>query len=228
VTNNPTAGVISEAAALYRRHWRHLVPVAALIYVAIALVTLILSGVLEVFGALVASVLSFIGLFWVQGALTRAVQDIRDGRADLSIGETFRSVQGKVGPIAGASILAGIAIAIGFALFIVPGLFLLTIWSLIVPVIVLDNSRALESFGRSQGLVRGNGWNVFGVVVLTFLILVGFGIVLGVVLSPVDDPARSFLSNIVSGTLTTPFVALTWTLVYYRLRELKGTPPPTA
>jgi hypothetical protein len=216
-TPSPTSGVISEAWGLYRQHWQHLVPIAAVVYVGVAVVTLVLSAVVPVLGALVGAVLSIVGIFWVQGALTRAVQDLRDGRADLSVAETFRSVGNKVGPIAGASILAALGIAIGFLLFIVPGLFLITIWSLIVPVIVLEHARALESFGRSRGLVRGNGWNVFGVVILTFLILALFGVLLGVLLSPLSPELQNLVSNVVSGALTAPFTALTWTLVYYRL-----------
>jgi hypothetical protein len=220
---NPTSGVISEAWELYKRHYSHLIPVAAVVYVGIALLSAILVALLSFVGALVAAALTIVGVFWVQGALTRAVQDIRDGRADLSIGETFRSVQDKIGSIAGASLLAGLGIAIGLILLIVPGLFLITIWSLIVPAIVLENVRALDSFGRSRDIVRGNEWNVFGVVVLTFLILIAFGIVLGLILSPLDASVQSFVSNVISGTLTAPFLALTWTLVYYRL---VGSPAP--
>jgi hypothetical protein len=225
---NPTSGVLSEAWELYKRFFNHLIPVAAVVYVGIALLSAILVALLSFVGALLAAALSIVGVFWVQGALTRAVQDIRDGRADLSIGETFRSVQDRIGSIAGASLLAGLGIAIGLILLIVPGLFLITIWSLIVPAIVLENVGALDSFGRSRDIVRGNEWNVFGVVVLTFLILVAFGIVLGLILSPLDASVQSFLSNIISGTLTAPFMALTWTLVYYRLvgsRAPEGPPP---
>ena len=58
-------------------------------------------------------------------------------------------------------------------LLIVPGLFLLTIWIAVIPAVVLENRGIGESFGRSRELVRGNGWNVFGVIILTFLLLIG-------------------------------------------------------
>jgi hypothetical protein len=224
---NPTAGVISEAWNLYMSHWRHLIPVAAVVYLGIAVITIILTVILSWLGAIIAALLSIVGVFWVQGALTRAVEDIRDGKADLSVGDTFRSVQDKIGAIAGASILAGIAIGIGLVLLIVPGLYLITTWSVIVPAIVLEDVAALKSFGRSREIVSGNGWNVFGVVVLSFLVLAAFGIVLGLLLAPLDDSVRNFVSNVVSGTLTAPFVALTWTLVYYRLRRAPAQPAPT-
>ena len=59
---------------------------------------------------------------------------------------------------------------IGFMLLIVPGLILLTIWSVAAPVIVLSARR--WALRRSRELVRGNGWPVFGVI-LILLVLVG-------------------------------------------------------
>jgi hypothetical protein len=227
----PTDGVIGEAWALYKAHWRHLLPISFLVYVAIAVVGAILVLLLGWFGALVAFVVSLAGLFWVQGALATAVHDIRDGRADLSISETFERVRPQLGAIAVAGILAGLGIFLGLLLLIVPGLVLLTWWVVIIPVIALERTSAGAAFGRSRELVRGYGWNVFGVIVLTFLLLIGFGIVLSIVLSPLDDWLQNAVSNIVNGGLTTPFVALVWTLLYLRLRAAKEAPaaaPPPA
>ena len=53
-------------------------------------------------------------------------------------------------PLLVAGLLAGICIALGFVLLIVPGLVLLTIWAVIAPVIVIERTGALEAFGRSR------------------------------------------------------------------------------
>jgi hypothetical protein len=116
-----------------------------------------------------------------------------------------------------ASILAAIGIAIGFVLIIVPGLILLTFWSLIVPSIVVGGEGVFSSFSKSWRTVRGYAWHVFGTYVLVFLILIVFDIVLGLVLIALPLVARNFISSIVSGTLVAPFLALVVTLVYYRL-----------
>ena len=58
---------------------------------------------------------------------------------------------------------------IGFILLIIPGLFLIVIWSVVAPVVVLERPGVFAAFGRSRELVRGNGWNVFAVIVLVFL-----------------------------------------------------------
>ena len=211
--------VLREAWALYRAHWRHFIPIALVFYLALSLLTLVLTLALGWLGALASVFVSLAGVFWLQGALVEAVQDVRDGRADLSIGETVRRVGPRFASLAGAGILAALGIVFGLVLLIVPGLFLATIWSLIVPVIVLEGRPAMESFSRSRELVRGHGWNVFGVIVLTFLILFATGIVLSLVLSALPDSLQGYLQNVVSGAITAPFAALAWTLMYYRLAE---------
>jgi hypothetical protein len=227
---NPTSGVIGEAWETFKAHWRHLVPIALVVYVAVALISLVLVLLLTWFGAILSFIISLIALFWVQGALVRAVEDIRDGRADMSLGETYERVRPQLPAIIVGGLLAGLGIALGLVLLIVPGLILLTWWIVIIPVIVLEERSAGEAFGRSRELVRGHAWSVFGVIVLTILLVIAFNIVLGILLLPVSDWLRSFLSNIIIGTVVTPFVVVTWTTLYYRLRAAKEPPaeaPPT-
>jgi len=50
-----------------------------------------------------------------------------------------------------------------------------------------------------------------------FLILIAFAIALGFVLILLPLWLRSFVNNLVTGTLITPFLALVATLIYYRL-----------
>ena len=213
--------VIREAWELYKAHWQHLLPIALLVYVVLGLVSLLLTWALGWFGALLGAFISIIGVFWLQGALVEAVADIRDGRADLTIGQTFSRAQQHIGRLAIAGILAGIAIAFGLLLLIVPGLYLMTIWSVLIPVIVLEKRAVMEAFGRSRELVSGNGWNVFGVIVISFLILIAAGIVIGIALIWLRGPFGEFVRSVISNTITIPFVALAWTVMYFRLRELK-------
>ena len=43
-------------------------------------------------------------------------------------------------------------------------------WAVIAPVIVVERRGVFDAFGRSRQLVRGNGWPVFGTVLVAFLI----------------------------------------------------------
>ena len=219
--------VIGKAWDMYKAHWRHLVPIAFVVYVLISLLILLL-GTLGWLGALLGFVASIAGIFWLQGALVLAVDDVRDGRADLSLTQTLDRVTPHLGTLVAAGLLAGIAIAIGLVLLIVPGLYLMTIWLLIVPAIMLENRGVGDSFGRSHELVRGYGWSVFGVIVLTVLIFIGVGIVFGILDSAVDSAWLSFVLNVILQTITAPFLALAWTNTYYELRDLKGAEPTAA
>jgi hypothetical protein len=214
---NPLSGVLGEAWQMYRSHALHLLAIAFVIYLVAAIVTAILSLAGSLIGALLGTIVELLAAFLVQAALVKAVQDVRDGRADLSIGETVSAATPYLWTVAAASILAGIAITIGLILVIVPGLYLITIWAVIVPVIVIERSAALASFGRSRQLVRGRGWHVFGTLVLVFLILIVVDIVLGLIFSALPVLVRTGLSSVVSGTLVAPFLALVVTLIYYRL-----------
>ena len=84
-----------------------------------------------------------------------------------------------------------------------------------------------QSFGDSMRTVRGYAWRVFGTYVLVFLILIAFAIVLGFVLIVLPLWLRSFVNNIVTGTLIAPFLALVATLIYYRLTAAHAGQPYT-
>jgi Membrane domain of glycerophosphoryl diester phosphodiesterase len=230
---NPTDGVIGDSWELYKKHWRHLAPIALIVYIVLGVVAALLASVFDNWLAgLLSAMIGIIGAFWLQGALVKAVADVRDGRADMSIQDTFRSAWPHVPAVAVAGILAGLGIALGLLLLIVPGLVLMTWWVVIIPAIILEDKSASESFSRSRELVRGYGWNVFGVIVLTILLLIVASIVIALILSPLDDWLQELLSDIISGTLIAPFIAVTWTLLYFRLRNAKEQaqqpPPPPA
>ncbi|HVD66897.1 MAG TPA: hypothetical protein VNB65_08385 [Gaiellaceae bacterium] len=220
--------VIGKAWESYRAHWRHLLPIAFVVYALISLLILLLGALLGWFGAALGSLIGLAGIFWLQGALVVAIDDVRDGRADLSIGETLDRVRPRLSTLALAGLLAGVAIGLGLVLLIVPGLFLLTIWLVIVPAIMLEGCGVSAAFARSQELVRGYGWSVFGVIALTVLIYLGVVIASGLVRDAFDSVWASVVINIAVQTVTAPFIALAWTTTYYQLRDLKGAEPAAA
>jgi hypothetical protein len=221
---NPLSGVLGEAWSMYKAHARHLLTIALVIYVVAAVLAALLS-LAGVIGSLLGSIIELVAAFLLQATLVKAVQDVRDGRADLSIQETVSAATPFIGPVALASILAGIAITIGLILIIVPGLWLITIWAVIIPVIVIERSGALASFGRSRELVRGHGWHVFGTLVLVFIIMIVVNIILGAIFLALPLALRNGLSTVISGTLIAPFLALVVTLIYYRLVGTTGPGP---
>jgi hypothetical protein len=214
---NPLTGVLGEAWRIYRAHTAHLLAIAFGFYIVTAVIVGLLYLTGSFVGLLLSDIVELFATFLLQATLIKAVQDVRDGRADLSIGATVSSAWPYILPVAAASILAGIAIVVGFILIIIPGLILITIWAVIIPVIVLERSGPIASFGRSQQLVRGNAWPVFGTLVVLFIIEIVVSIVLGIIFSGLPIVLRYGLSTVIVGTLVAPFIAVTVTLIYYRL-----------
>jgi hypothetical protein len=230
---SPLTGVLREAWATYKAYAAHFLLIAFVLYLVAAAIGALLTAVAGLPGGAAASVINLFCMFLLQAALVKAVQDVRDGRIDLDLRGTLSAALPYVLPVAAASILAAIAIVIGFALIIVPGLILLTFWSLIVPSIVIGESPALASFGRSWRTVRGYAWNVFGTYVLVFLVYIAVQVALSLIFAVLPGSGRSFIANIVSGTLVTPFIAIVVTQIYYRLTAAHagqvppaGYPPP--
>jgi hypothetical protein len=213
---NPLSGVFGEAWRTYRAHAGHLIGIAFVIYLPAA--------ILDYFATLTGPVILFLGtlllmlaLFLVQAALVKSAQDLRDGRADLSIGGTLAAVVPVLGQVVLVGLLAGFAISIGLDLLIVPGLVLITIWAVIIPVVVIEQRGVFATFGRSRELVRGRGWHVFGAFVVAVIILVAVNLLLGFLLFALPLGLRNGVATVVSGSLVAPFIALVVTDVYYRL-----------
>ena len=213
--------IIRRTWEVYRGHPRHLISIAAVVVVPLG----VIAGLLANFGwpgVLVANLLGLAAIFFVQGALVKAVEDVRDGRVDLGLAETFGYAGGRLWVLAGAGLLATVGICVGLALLIVPGLVLLTWWLVVSPVIMLEHRPILDTFGRSRALVRGEAWPVFGVLVLTLLIVLALGLVIALILAPLDsDSWRTLLGQAVGNSLAAPFAGVAWTLTYFRLRELE-------
>ena len=215
--------VLGEAWALYKRFLKQFFLTAFVVFAVLDLLSALARSAASngaaagAFWGLVAALIGIVGYFWVQGALVELVRDVRDGRADRTIGETYQVVRPRLPALIVAGILAGIAIAIGILLFIIPGLFLLTIWSMIVPVIVLEGKSAGESFTRSREIVRGDGWSVFGLLIVTFLIIIVAGVVIQLIFAPLPNFLDAWLGSLVAHSLTVPFAAAALTTAYFRL-----------
>lgn len=212
--------VVSKVFRIYGQYASVLIPVAAVIFIIDAVFTaLALNGgaALGLLASVVAVVLSTL----YTGMVVTLVDDVRDGRLDHSVGGLFRSVAPVLLPLIAVSILAGLGIFIGLVLIIVPGLYLMTIWSVVSPVVVLERPGVFAAFGRSHQLVKGNGWQVFGVILLFFVIFFVIGSVLGVIGAALGDGGRVAL-NYVSNVITAPLIALAAAVLYF---ELRGTAP---
>jgi len=214
---------LSQIVSTYGQQAGVLLPLAFALYLVVAIVTALFAG--NVLLGLIAFAVGVIAATLYQGMVVSLVRDVQDGRRDSSVGELVDQTWPVVLPLIGAGILAGIGIAIGFLLIIVPGLILLTIWSVIAPVIVVERSGAIDAFGRSRALVKGNGWPVFGVIVVVYLITTIVGIVLGLIGAGISDTfLMRAIFSLIASTLTAPIAALAASTIYFSLKALQGDP----
>jgi hypothetical protein len=224
--------VLSEAWSLYKRFLWQFFLTALVVFAALDLLSALAatasgnSAGSRVLWTLIALVVGIVGYFWVQGALVALVQDVRDGRADRTVGETYAAVQPRLPALLVAGIVAGIAIGIGFILLVVPGLILLTFWSMLVPVIVLEGSSAGDSFKRSFEVVRGNGWPVFGLILITFLVVAIASALIRLLFAPLPEFLDAWLGSLVAHSVTVPFTAAALTTAYFQLTAKAAAAPP--
>jgi hypothetical protein len=221
-----TARVFERIFEIYRDQFTLLIPAALVVFVPVAVVSgLIYAGDVGILGALIVAAIGTIATYWFQGMVVEAARDILDGRRDHTVGSLARSVTPVVFPLVIAGILAGIAIGIGLLLLIVPGLFLLTIWAVLAPVIVIERREVMSAFGRSRELVRGNGWQVFSVIVVLFLLqLVVTGAIQAIANSVADTVVGYSVADLIVRLLVAPLSALAAAVLYFELKALRGEP----
>ncbi len=215
--------VIRRVFGIYVDQAPVLMPAAAVVFVLTGILTTLLvaaSPGLALLGLLV----SLVATTLFTGMIVELVADVRDGRRDASVGGLLRAVTPVLGQLILVGFVAAIAIVVGLVLLIVPGVILITIWSVAAPVIVLERPPGLGALSRSRELVRGNGWQVFGAI-LVLIILVA------VVSRAIEFGAESagsgagLATTVVLGVLTAPISALAQAVLYFELLDVKGASP---
>ena len=130
--------VISDAFAIYSRNFGVLIGTSILVAIVVGVIVGLLNDAGGFFLQILASIVELIGAALFTGFVVRLVQDVRDGRRDMSVGDLFESAMPAIGSLILFSILYGIAVTIGLFLLIIPGLILMTIWAVGAPSIVAE------------------------------------------------------------------------------------------
>jgi hypothetical protein len=217
-----TARVFERIFAIYRLQAGVLLPAAVIVYVVPAVAAS--AGSIWL---LVATV--FIATAYYQAVVVQAVRDIQDGVRDLSLRRLLRSVAPVFAQVLWTALLAGIGIFVGGVLLVIPGLVLLTFWSVSVPVVVCEVRTAPEAISRSMQLVRGHAWRVFGVLIVTAIILIIATEVLAVAANAISGSAVAVvIASLIANAVTAPLFALASAVLYLELLQLKDEQLPPA
>ena len=220
-------GVVDETFSIYGQNALALLGSAILVFVIIGVGSGLLQNAGGVVLGLLAGIIRLMGYALFTGFVVRLVQDVRDGRRDETVGDLFSSAAPAILSLIVFGILFGIGVGIGFVLLIVPGLILITFWSVGAPAIVIERAGPIEAFGRSWRLVRGDAWSVFAALLVVLLIVIAIGIVLGIIATPIGNGA-TVVASIISTVITAPIFALAVSVIYFDLGGGRAAAAPAA
>lgn len=188
----------------------------------------LLSYLFSLLGVLVAILSLVLLVSWiiatiVGGMAVKVASDVLDSRR-IDLSETLNFTLSRLPSLLGPGIITGILIVVGLICLVVPGIILAIMFSLVVPVIVIEQAGALESLSRSRKLVRGRWLRTFGLLLLIFIIILVAGLIFSAI-SSVFGPADWILSSVL-GALVSPILPIAVTLYYYSMVAREQPPSP--
>ncbi len=175
-----------------------------------------------------------------QGAVVRATTAYAAG-GRASFGQSITTGLSMAVPLIGLSIVLVLALILGFALLVIPGIILYIMWSVAAPALVTEQSGVFTALGRSRFLTKGARWKIFGLQIVLLVIFWLLSAVVGVAMlagGGVQGMAQGFVTGQVSAgflllsaitsTLTTAFWGTVQTSLYITLRNWKEGPQAEA
>ena len=153
---------------------------------------------------LLAVVLVFVYAWFVATVLRMLMRRIREHRpADYAGMQDFSAI----GTVAVASLVLGLIFVVGYALLIIPGLVVTTLWLFTLPLMIDRRVRLGDAMSQSQHLARQSGY------LHTFAVWFVGALVVAVVALLLD---RLPLIGPVLGLLTAPFAAAYVLSMYFQ------------
>jgi hypothetical protein len=223
-TQIDVGAIVRRTFQIYVDQASVLMPAAAVVFVISGILTALLVAASPALG-LVGFLISLVASTLFTGMVVELVADVQDGKRDATPGQLLRAATPVLGNLILVGLVAGIGIVIGFVLIIVPGLILITIWSVAAPVVVLERPGGLRALGRSRELVKGNGWNVFAVILLLVILVVVVTIILEGVAAAAGTGV-GIVVRVILGILTAPISSLAAAVLYFELRGAPASGPP--
>ena len=229
---DPLAGVLGETWEQYRRHAPRLLPFATAGIVVAILAAELVRLVAGRFNPLVTLLLEVPAAWLVVklvvfllGAVTVGV--IHETRASDGLhGAQPARLRECLGEITTVWLVTSFAVLGGVLLLLIPGIYLTVMWSVCVPVIVVERAGPLAALGRSRQLIRGHGWGVFGRLVALSLMESVASTVLRAAFSWLPSAWQLVLANGVLYIVFIPAAAVLSALIYYRLTAAEAAAVP--
>jgi hypothetical protein len=148
------------------------------------------------------------------GAIILTEKAIAAGDSSITFGRAVATSLRRLPAAVAASVLATLGMAIGFLLLVIPGLYLMGKWQLVITSIYMEDAGPLEAFGISWRLTRGRWWRgmaiitVAGVIAYLFIIAFGFLAGIGLALVSAGQQARMIATQVLTQIPVAVFLPL--------------------
>ncbi len=136
------------------------------------------------------------------------------------IGESLRWGRAVLFPVIGITFVATAGAGLGAILLLIPGLLLMTMWWVAVPVAVIERTGVLASLRRSAELTRGYRWRVFGVIAVVYLGQIVLEMLTNFILT--GAPIFRHFAGFMVTVAATAYFAVVTAVCYHDLRVLKN------
>lgn len=237
--------LLDRTFSLYRSHFGLFVGIFALPYLAVLafrFVGLIFQSPTPQLSNIFMNALWGLGALFLilivtaasQAATVVAVSNLHLDRP-ANIRDSFAAVRGEIVGVIGLSLLVGLAAGMACFALLVPGILLFIMWSLAVPIKVLEHKGVTDSMSRSMELTKGSRGRIFVigllVVVLAIgvswllqwpiLIAAGFSFKTGIQRVTIGWQVALLVAEFISRSLVGALSTIALSLVYYDQRVRK-------
>jgi hypothetical protein len=236
-----TSELLDRTFFLYRKHFLVFTGIVAMPYLVLLLFQISIlrlqssiHPLLTVLLSLLIVIPSIAAVLISQAASVIAVSDVHLGRP-ASIGAAYSRIRGSLIELLAVMILMGLGILLGFILCIVPGIILAIVWSLSIPIVLIEIKGPVEAMKRSFALTEGSRSRILiilllvGVVTYIVTIIIQAPIIYLIGFSGLKNPNSipawlnilSRVGSFISSCLVIPISMIATSLVYYDQRVRK-------
>jgi hypothetical protein len=165
---------------------------------------------------LASTLLGIVTHYVIVGTLTYGVfKHLRN--QPISWGECLARGLSKLPAALGTALLVGLATLVGYALCLVPGIYVYIVYAVAVPVAVVEGKSVPAAMARSKQLTLGRRWPIFGALLLVGLLVFVPAAVLGFTLA--TSPSVLLTLSSLWTILSVAFQSVLSCVIYYQLRE---------
>jgi len=181
-------------------------------------------GLPTVWAIIIEAILQIVVYGLAMALVVQLAYDSKLGRA-IKIADYFGPAFRVILPVAIVSTIVGILVALASMVLVIPGLWLLAVFAVVTPVIVIEGGW-FGAMGRSASLTKEYRWPIVGASIVIYICIFALAFLgeylAGTLMSgPSGITLWSVIVSSVTGTISTGLGAIMYSLIYARLREIK-------